>query len=197
MQDSPRILVIDDNENVVQLISNSLSPEYTVDTAYDVPEGLSCIRHNHYDLIILDLGLPQISGAELIRMIRNDPFTWQFPILVISAFSELRKMIPDGTVSGFLQKPFLMPELVKAVKDIIDRPGRQFPEDILRDMDGGLLEPALLFDWSVRLRRKVETTRRESRAVLARNRELKEQLARLVAIAQELRRDYDRRRSMD
>ncbi len=184
------ILIVDDDKNLLQLMSDILGEKYQVDTTDDAPEALGLIRQNIYDLVILDLGLPIISGEDLVRILRADPLTREIPILIVSAFPELREMVPPELVSGFLQKPFALAQLWHVVQNIVEPPGRHWPEDRLRNADGGLLELQPLLDWSVRMRREAQGTRRQAQVIKKRTRLLMAKRILLVAKAQEQRRDW-------
>ncbi len=125
LRDQARILVIDDDEVIAGLICDILSTDdCTVDMACDPYQGLELIRTHHYDLVILDLGLPQIDGVEVVRRIRAEPAIAETPILIVSAYHELWKRVPHDQVSGFLAKPFSVDLLGERVAKILDSSGR-------------------------------------------------------------------------
>ncbi|MCX7965402.1 MAG: response regulator, partial [Syntrophorhabdaceae bacterium] len=79
-----KVLIIEDEEKVAHFLSRGLKEEdYEVDTAYDGKKGLDLIRNNTYDLILLDLMLPEIDGLQLLKTIRS----WgnNTPVLIITA----------------------------------------------------------------------------------------------------------------
>lgn len=114
-RDRPRILVVDDEQAVRDLIAKSLATaEYDVDTAEDGPSALERLRANEYDLLITDLKMPGMDGLSVIREARR-----QFaglPVVIITAYSTEASAIEaiNLGVSGYLTKPFKM-ERVLAV----------------------------------------------------------------------------------
>jgi len=87
MMDPPKhILVVDDEADLVELVSYNLKKEgFSVDSAFDGETALTKIRKGRYDLLVLDLMLPEIQGMELCRMLRNDPKTASLPIIMLTA----------------------------------------------------------------------------------------------------------------
>ncbi|MGH2735824.1 MAG: response regulator, partial [Actinomycetota bacterium] len=68
-----RILVVEDEKDLTDAVARGLQHEgYAVDVAYSGGEALEKIGVNHYDLICLDLNLPEIGGLEIARTVRSD-----------------------------------------------------------------------------------------------------------------------------
>ena len=81
-----RILVVEDEDHLRQQLSEALQQNgFAVDTAADGSEGLFMVREYPYDLAIIDLGLPKLSGIELIRTLRQQGKA--FPVLILTARS--------------------------------------------------------------------------------------------------------------
>ena len=114
-----RILVIDDDETILDLLKDTLSPEYQISTAHDSLEGVELMMSERFDLLIIDLGMPVLDGVELIGKIRqNSPFN-KIPILVLSAYPELRARLRGADVDAVMAKPFGIEHLQKTVGKII------------------------------------------------------------------------------
>jgi two-component system sensor histidine kinase ChiS len=113
-----RILLVDDEEDARELATLTLS-EYTLICARDFDEGLRIARLRYFDLYILDSWLPDKSGVELCRAIREfDPHT---PILFYSA-AAYAKDIQEGLCAGaqaYLSKPINSDELRQTVSQLI------------------------------------------------------------------------------
>ena len=115
----PLILVVEDDSSVKNLITTTLKAhDYRHLTA---PNGKAAIleasSHNP-DIVLLDLGLPDIDGVDVIKKIR----TWSnMPIIVISARSEDTDKIDalDAGADDYLTKPFSVEELLLLVNDVI------------------------------------------------------------------------------
>jgi two-component system KDP operon response regulator KdpE len=116
-----RILVIDDDETILDLIKETLSSDYQILTAHDALEGVDLLMSERFDLLIIDLGMPVVDGVELIEKIRaNSPFE-KTPILVVSAFPELRRRLAGADVQAILPKPFSLDDLTRKVAETIRR----------------------------------------------------------------------------
>lgn len=116
MSTKATIVIIEDEKNICSFISRILEPEgYRVITSNTGRNGLQHINSNHPDLILLDLGLPDMDGIEVIKRIR----TWSnMPIIVISARSEESDKIEalDAGADDYLTKPFSVEELLARLR---------------------------------------------------------------------------------
>lgn len=117
----PLILVIEDDQAIRNLISTTLDAhQYRYHTAYNGESAiLEAVSHNP-DIILLDLGLPDIDGIDLIKKIRSWAST---PILVISARSEDSDKIDalDAGADDYLTKPFSVEELLARLRATLRR----------------------------------------------------------------------------
>ncbi len=121
MAERPFILVIDDDETILDLLDDVLSCDYRVYTLAHPYEIVELIHNRRPDLILTDLGMPVTTGVDVINAVRTIPHFDTIPILVISAFPNLVKMIPEGQVQGFLTKPFDVDTLVKRVSELLSQ----------------------------------------------------------------------------
>ncbi|MCI7640603.1 MAG: response regulator transcription factor [Clostridiales bacterium] len=112
----PLILVVEDDGTVRNLITTTLkSNEYRYLTAPDGESAIAAASNQQPDIVLLDLGLPDIDGVEVIRRIR----CWsQMPIIVISARSEDTDKIAalDAGADDYLTKPFSVAELLARLR---------------------------------------------------------------------------------
>jgi two-component system, OmpR family, KDP operon response regulator KdpE len=111
-----RVLVIDDEEPILRALRINLrAHKYDVSTAADGASGLAAIARDRPDVVILDLGLPDMDGTEVIRGIRG----WtSVPVIVLSAFGqETRKIAAlDAGADDYVTKPFGMGELLARLR---------------------------------------------------------------------------------
>ncbi len=124
------ILVIDDEKDIVELVSYNLKKEgFAVDAAYDGETALKKIRSAPYDLVVLDLMLPGVQGLELCRIIRNDPAVSDTPIVMLTAKGEEVDKVLGLEIGAddYMIKPFSPRELVARVKAILRRAEHQKP----------------------------------------------------------------------
>jgi two-component system KDP operon response regulator KdpE len=116
-----RILVVDDEPQILRALRINLrARHYDVVTAVDGTEALQEARRQKPDLIVLDLGLPDIDGVEVIRMMR----TWsQVPIVVLSGrVDSLDKVNAlDAGADDYVTKPFSLDELLARVRAVTRR----------------------------------------------------------------------------
>jgi two-component system, OmpR family, KDP operon response regulator KdpE len=113
---TPRILVVDDERQIRRALKDALVDEgYTVVTAESGEEAVRAVEEAPPDLIVLDLGLPGMSGLEVCRAIRPHS---RAPILVLSARTTERDKVAalDQGADDYLTKPFGMDELLARVR---------------------------------------------------------------------------------
>ena len=117
-----RILIIEDEPEIRQQVANQLKKnDYMVDETGDGEEGLFFAEEYPIDAAIVDLGLPGISGIEVIKQLRDKGKT--LPILILTARDRWQDKV-DGLEAGaddYLVKPFQMEELLARVKALLRR----------------------------------------------------------------------------
>jgi len=113
----PRILVVDDEPDVADLIEAILKDEgYTVAIAHDGAQGLMLARDWGPDLILMDVILPGVDGGTLIRRLKSEPETAAIPIVAMSAGRTIRAHTGELDVAdGALAKPFEIEALLAQV----------------------------------------------------------------------------------
>lgn len=131
--DTRRILLIEDRREVLDVLGRTLSSNgYGVLTAADGPSGLRLALDERPDLVILDIGLPKLSGLHVARELRARAFT--APILMLTALDTVPDKV-SGLESGaddYLAKPFDYDELLARVRALLRRSSREPDATVVR-----------------------------------------------------------------
>lgn len=117
-----RILLVEDDKKLSDLVAESLTQTgYVVDQVYDGIEGLYYGREFPIDMAIIDLGLPEINGMDLIQQLREEGFS--YPILILTARNQWQEKVAglEAGADDYLTKPFNVQELKARVAALLRR----------------------------------------------------------------------------
>src|SRR5215831_12427178 len=119
-----KILVVDDEPEAIELVEFNLRQAgFDVVSAADGAEALKKARASTPSLIILDLMLPEVDGLEVCKMLRRDPATAAFPIVMLTAkAAEIDRVLGlELGADDYVTKPFSPRELVLRVRKVLQR----------------------------------------------------------------------------
>jgi len=137
-----RILLVEDDVAIAQSLKEGLEDEaYAVDVAHDGDGGYRTATADEYDVIILDVMLPEMNGYEVCRALRKDGN--QTPILMLTARGTERDIVEglDVGADDYLAKPFSFEVLLARLRALLRRPNEKL-EEVLRVGDL-TLDPSL------------------------------------------------------
>ncbi len=116
-----KILIAEDEENIIELLKIILSDTYDIDVVKDGKKALSYIKKNKPDLLILDVMMPNLNGFEVCDKLKQDKKTKDLKIAMLSAKGQ-KKDILGGLQRGadyYITKPFDPQELKEKIDEIL------------------------------------------------------------------------------
>lgn len=122
-QSSPRLLLVEDDNNLRAYLKEILSGNYRVDEAADAESGVKLADSKHPDLIICDVMLPDFSGFEFCRKVKDEFKTSHIPVVLLTALADLPNQM-SGLKSGadaYITKPFDLQYLYLTIENLINQ----------------------------------------------------------------------------
>ncbi len=119
-----RILVVEDEEDILELIRYSLEKEgYLVTVAMCGEDAIRLIRVNNFDMILLDLMLPQMDGLEVCKILKRDSKTENVPIMMLTAKSSETDIVTGLELGAddYMTKPFSPKVLIARMRTVLRR----------------------------------------------------------------------------
>jgi two-component system cell cycle response regulator DivK len=116
------VLIVDDDDLNRKLFGLMLSARgYRVLHAGDGFRGLDLVRQEHPDLVIMDVGLPDMSGLEVTHQLKTDKETGETPVIIATAYMFSDDQLSASGCDAYIIKPFTAPELIKIVETVMSR----------------------------------------------------------------------------
>ena len=137
-----KILIIEDEEKIARFVELELSHEgYETDKATNGREGLEKIESGGYDLVILDIMLPELNGIEVLRRARR---TTDVPVILLTARDSVTDKVSglDMGANDYITKPFAIEELLARIRAILrssEKAAEKAPEPAEKEEDGSIL----------------------------------------------------------
>ena len=146
MSNTTRVLIIEDHKDIAEMLYDFFERrDYELDYASDGRIGYNLASQNEYDVILLDLMLPEMDGLDVCRKLREESKVYT-PILMLTARDTLQdKLIGLGVgADDYLVKPFEILELEARIKALMRRRGQVSQQEVLQvadlQLDTGTLE---------------------------------------------------------
>lgn len=126
-----RILVVEDNKKLLNSISNEVSEHFQCERCEDGEEALYLINQDIYDLVVLDLMLPNLGGLEILKKMRENHI--ETPVIILTAKESLDDKMGAFSIGAndYLTKPFYMEELIARMYAILRTNGKLNEKNIL------------------------------------------------------------------
>jgi len=124
---APTVLVIEDDPRSIRLMELILrSQGYEAVMARNGREGLDAVRRRPFDVILLDLMLPEVDGFEVLRQLRNDPDLADVPVIITSARARptTKEEAAELGANYYLTKPYRKAELLDVIASLTEPDGR-------------------------------------------------------------------------
>lgn len=123
-----KILVVEDDKNISKLVKYNLEKEgFITEAVFDGEEALDCLYEKKFDLVILDLMLPEVDGLTICKEIKQDRDLSYLPIIIVTAKGEEVDRIVGFELGAddYVVKPFSPRELILRVKSVLKRNKQQ------------------------------------------------------------------------
>jgi CheY-like chemotaxis protein len=120
-----RVLVVDDHATNLRLITGVLESQgYSHLTSDSGEAALHMLEQEQFDLVLLDIQMPGLSGTEVAKRIRSNPKTSSLKLIAVTALAMPgdREEILRAGFDGYVAKPFKIPELFEVVRAVLQRP---------------------------------------------------------------------------
>ena len=117
----PRLLIVEDNEDIAHYLCQNLLTEFNVETAVNGVEGLEKALANPPDLVVSDIAMPEMDGIELCRRLKTNILTSHIPVILLTARTSLIFKV-DGLDTGaddYITKPFNLQLLTLRIRNLI------------------------------------------------------------------------------
>jgi DNA-binding response OmpR family regulator len=126
MSEKQRILVVDDQAEILDITATVLAGAgYEVVTASSGSQALAEAGRESFDLVLLDINMPEMDGWETLRLLRAEESPAELPVVMFSVKGELAdkvRSLQEGAV-GYITKPFVVDELVARVERVLEASG--------------------------------------------------------------------------
>ena len=138
-----KILLVEDEEKLARMVELELRYEgYQVDKSFDGRSGLERALSGEYDLVLLDIMLPQLSGMEVLRRLRKEGV--QLPVIMLTARDSVVDKVSglDSGADDYITKPFAIEELLARIRAALRHGGQEAPKEKTYSLGSLFVDPA-------------------------------------------------------
>jgi signal transduction histidine kinase len=124
---SGRIMVVEDNVEILELINLQLRDKYAVFVAQDGRQGLEVAKRERPDVIVTDFMMPEMDGLQMVKALREEPGLTDVPVIMLTAKNQLEDRLSARQAGAdvYLEKPFSPRELEASIRQLLEKQGRQ------------------------------------------------------------------------
>jgi len=116
-----RVLLVEDNLELLQTMSEALNAEFSFQEAYNGKEALEILYRNEVDIVVTDVVMPEMDGIELTTEMKNDVNLSHIPVLMLSAKHDVEHKVEgfEAGADAYVTKPFEMAALIANIKSLV------------------------------------------------------------------------------
>ena len=123
MTTGARILIVEDHKTMREAMRLVLEPDFEILETADGKTAVEMVRADPPDIVLLDLNLPGVSGADVLQTLKDDPATAGVPVIIITATGEEeRGRVTEMGAAGYFTKPFSPLALLRTVERVLGEP---------------------------------------------------------------------------
>ena len=133
-----RILLVEDNPDILALVSQQLQQDHALYLASDGQEGLEIARRERPDLIVTDFMMPRMDGLSMLKELRADPKLGDVPVIMLTSKNQLEDRLSSREAGAdvYMSKPFSPKELQAAINQQLERRGRHVQNVMRAHVEG-------------------------------------------------------------
>ena len=133
-----KILIIDDDPDILDVLNLSLSEHFTVYPAHNGKEGLELVRSKAPDLVITDYMMPVLNGPQFVKELRKDVLLRHVPVIMVTGKGETKDMVTgiEAGADDYIIKPFEPEALLARIRMILNRTMRSLDANPLTRLPG-------------------------------------------------------------
>lgn len=115
------ILICEDDNDIVELLTILLSGKYKVSSSYEIEDIVGLVEKHQPDLILMDIWIPHIGGERAVKILKENDPTKDVPVLFISANEKISEVTEKTGAKGFIAKPFNINDCLIKIEEVLGR----------------------------------------------------------------------------